>query len=262
MVYPHAGRPSRPFASRARCASCRCGTRRDAPHRHAAPGEPRRADRRLRGRGASRGHRARLGGAALVGTATGAGARQLVPVGPEGARARSPRARRPPPPAAPIILTFSRPLANVLGSGRPQLRPRIAGAWRQPNDHTLVFQPSGLGYPLGRRVHVRLPSALDVISGTDPRPYRTLTWQVPRGSLLRLRQMLADTGYLPLEFRPSSPVPATAAGQLSAAVEPPDGPGTGATRRRRGSSGRSGRRRPTARPLSAARSWPTRRRTG
>jgi lipoprotein-anchoring transpeptidase ErfK/SrfK len=126
-------------------------------------------------------------------------------------------------PSAPIILTFSRPIADVLGGARPQLRPHVTGAWRQPNDHTLVFQPSGLGFPLGRRVHVRLPATLDVISGTDPAPYRTLTWQVPRGSLLRLRQMLADTGYLPLEFRPSSPVPATAAGQLSAAVEPPDG---------------------------------------
>ncbi len=86
-------------------------------------------------------------------------------------------------PSAPIILTFSRPVAAVLAEARPVLEPHVSGTWHQPNDHTLVFQPSGLGFPLGRRVHLRLPAAVDVISGSDPARYKTLTWQVPRGSL-------------------------------------------------------------------------------
>ena len=126
-------------------------------------------------------------------------------------------------PSAPIILTFSRPVAAVLAEARPVLEPHVSGTWHQPNDHTLVFQPSGLGFPLGRRVHLRLPAAVDVISGSDPARYKTLTWQVPRGSLLRLRQLLAETGYLPLDFRPAAPVPLTAVGQIRAAIEPPEG---------------------------------------
>jgi L,D-transpeptidase catalytic domain len=127
-------------------------------------------------------------------------------------------------PSAAIVLTFSRPVADILGSDRPVFRPRVEGAWRRPNDHTLVFQPSGLGFPLGRRVHLRLPRQIEVVSGSDPSEFTTLTWQVPRGSLLRMREMMADLGYLPLRFEPSGgAVAPTAAAQLRAAIEPPDG---------------------------------------
>jgi len=127
-------------------------------------------------------------------------------------------------PSAPIVLTFSRRVADVVGAVRPVFRPHVRGAWHQPNDHTLVFQPAGLGFPLGRRVHLRLPSPIEVISGSDPADFTTLTWQVPRGSLLRMREMLADLGYLPLRFDPvDGRVATSAAAQLRAAVEPPDG---------------------------------------
>jgi hypothetical protein len=124
-------------------------------------------------------------------------------------------------PSAPVVLTFSRPVADILGPDRPVFRPRVRGAWHQPNDHTLVFQPAGLGFPLGRRMHLRLPRQIEVISGSDPAQFTRLTWQVPRGSLLRMRQMLADLGYLPLRF--TGTVAPTPAAQLNAAVEPPDG---------------------------------------
>jgi hypothetical protein len=127
-------------------------------------------------------------------------------------------------PSAPIVLTFSRPVADLLGSDRPLFRPRVKGSWHQPNGHTLVFQPAGLGFPLGRRVHLRLPRQIEVVSGSDPADLTTLTWQVPRGSLLRMRQMLADLGYLPLRFDSNSgAVTPTAGAQLRAAIEPPDG---------------------------------------
>ncbi len=127
-------------------------------------------------------------------------------------------------PSKPIVLTFSQPVADVLGGQRPVLKPHVPGSWRQPNDHTLVFQPSGLGFPLGRRVHLRLPHAVRVVMGADPALYQTLTWQVPRASLLRTKQLLADLGYLPLEFRPADgSVPLSRAAQLRAAVEPPAG---------------------------------------
>ena len=127
-------------------------------------------------------------------------------------------------PSAPIVLRFSRPVDQVLQGGHPTMRPKVQGSWRKPNEYTLVFQPSGLGFPLGRKVHVRLPESVQVISGSDPARFRTLSWQVPRGSLLRMKQMLADLGYLPLAWNPSgTPVRLTAGAQARAAVEPPDG---------------------------------------
>ena len=100
------------------------------------------------------------------------------------------------------------------------------GAWREPGTTIRsFFQPSGAGFPLGRRpVHLRLPEAIQVISGSDPSRFRTLSWQVPRGSLLRMKQMLADLGYLPLSWQPSGePVRLTASAQVRAAVDPPAG---------------------------------------
>lgn len=127
-------------------------------------------------------------------------------------------------PSAPIVLRFSRPVGQVLQGKHPTMRPSVPGSWRRPNPYTLVFQPSGLGFPLGRRIKLRLPEAVQVISGSDPSRFRTLTWQVPRGSLLRMKQMLADLGYLPLAWKPAGPpVRLIAGAQARAAVEPPEG---------------------------------------
>jgi hypothetical protein len=147
-------------------------------------------------------------------------------------------------PTAPIVLTFSRPVADVLGTHRPRLVPRTRGVWTEPNSHTLVFQPSGLGFPLGRRLHLRLPSAIQVIAGDDPDTLRTLTWQVPRGTLLRLRELLAELGYLPLDWHPAgAPVRLTPGAEARAAVHTPAGtfawryPGTPAALKEIWSSG-------------------------
>ncbi len=127
-------------------------------------------------------------------------------------------------PSGAIVLTFSRPVEAVLGHERPVLRPRTPGAWREPNDHTLVFDPAGLGYPLGKAVHVVLPRAVQVIVGSDPSPARTLTWHVPGGSTTRIKQLLADLGYLPFTWEPAgAPVRLTLSAQARAAVEPPAG---------------------------------------
>ncbi len=127
-------------------------------------------------------------------------------------------------PSAPIVLTFSQPVDRVLGGTMPRLAPHVRGTWTRPNDHTLVFQPTGLGFPLGRRVHLRLPRSIQLISGSDPSPFRTVTWQVPRGSLLRIKQLLADQGYLPVKWSPGSDaVRLTQGAQVRAAVAPPEG---------------------------------------
>jgi len=127
-------------------------------------------------------------------------------------------------PRAAIVLTFSRPVSAVLGSRRPTLWPRTPGAWRELNDHTLVFQPSGIGFPLGAHVHLGLTRALRVLAGADPASVRTLSWQVPGGSTWRLTELLAQLGYLPLSFHPSGQrLLVGAAAQTQAALSPPRG---------------------------------------
>jgi peptidoglycan hydrolase-like protein with peptidoglycan-binding domain len=113
-------------------------------------------------------------------------------------------------PRSPLTLTFVRPVAAVLGSRLPKLEPATPGRWQQIDSHTLSFQPAGFGFGLGRTVRVRLPG-------------RSFAWHVVGGSTLRLQELLARLGYLPLRWRPAADPPPTLAGELSAAVSAPEG---------------------------------------
>jgi hypothetical protein len=138
----------------------------------------------------------------------------------------SPAPGAPLTPAAPIRLTFSKPLAAVLGSARPKLSPRTRGRWRQADSHTLVFVPSGFGAGFATDLRVRLPRAVAVVgrAGRGLRTTRRLEWTLPPGSLLRLQQLLAQAGYLPLDWRPSGPpVARSLRAELRAAVDAPKG---------------------------------------
>jgi L,D-transpeptidase catalytic domain len=129
-------------------------------------------------------------------------------------------------PYTPIRLTFSKPVSEALGSNRPILSPRTPGQWRETDSHTLVFTPSGFGAPLGSHLHVQLPHEVAVAAGTNSGLHTTsqLEWAVPPGSTLRLQQLLAEQGYLPVDWQPSgAPVARTPGAQAQAAVDPPSG---------------------------------------
>lgn len=127
-------------------------------------------------------------------------------------------------PTSPIVLDFSRPIALLLGSQRPTIYPATTGSWHEPNNHTLVFQPSGIGFPLGARIHLGLRRGFRLLDGASPKDVRTLSWHVPAGSPLRLTQLLAQLGYLPLTFHPSGGrVPLDSGAQVQAALSPPRG---------------------------------------
>jgi peptidoglycan hydrolase-like protein with peptidoglycan-binding domain len=118
-------------------------------------------------------------------------------------------------PLTPIRLTFSEPVES---GDRPNLTPAPTGHWEQPDAHTLVFRPSGYGVPLASDVAVRLPGATTVAGA------RTVKWHVAGASFLRLQQLLAQEGYLPLTWTPSNAdVAQTQRAELSAATKPPDG---------------------------------------
>jgi hypothetical protein len=129
-------------------------------------------------------------------------------------------------PATTLHLTFSKPVNEVLGSNRPRLSPSTPGHWHETDSHTLVFIPSGAGAALGSQLRVQLPRAVAVTAGTGGGLHTTnqIEWTVPPGSTLRLQQLLAQAGYLPVDWRPTgAAVPRTPSAEAQAAVDPPSG---------------------------------------
>jgi len=129
-------------------------------------------------------------------------------------------------PMTPLRLTFSRPTSEVLNGREPTLTPHVAGHWSEVDDHSLVFQPSGFGMPFAQDVRVTFPRRVTVASTTRATA-RTATgfgWTVAPASFLRLQQLLAQEGYLPLAWQPAQGDAAnTVRAQLAAAVAAPAG---------------------------------------
>jgi peptidoglycan hydrolase-like protein with peptidoglycan-binding domain len=128
-------------------------------------------------------------------------------------------------PATPLRLTFSKPVSQVLGSRMPTLSPQASGSWHRVDGHTLLFRPSGYGAGLSTTVEAELPKQVDVIeSDGSLHSGDSIEWSIPPGSTLRLQQLLAQAGYLPVDWKPSgAPVAHTPSAELRAAVEPPKG---------------------------------------
>jgi hypothetical protein len=123
-----------------------------------------------------------------------------------------------------FTLTFSSPVSEVLGTRRPRLSPALPGHWHLLDEHTLAFQPRGLGFGLGTEVKVELPQAVHLVGRAGATLTRTLRWQVPEGSTLRLQQLLAQLGYLPVAWQPrADPVAGSLGAELVAARAPPRG---------------------------------------
>jgi hypothetical protein len=127
-------------------------------------------------------------------------------------------------PRTSLTLTFSKPIAQALGGSLPPVSPTTAGTWHQVNTHTIVFRPEGYGYGLGANVTVALPAGVHLVGGHASGGSDDGSWSVPPGSPLRLQQLLANLGYLPLRFNYTGAPPAPTAGaQEDAAVSPPSG---------------------------------------
>ncbi len=122
----------------------------------------------------------------------------------------------------PITLTFSKPVSAVLGSHLPTVSPTGAGRWHTISSHAIRFTPSGYGYGLGQRVSIPLPAGVRLAGAAPHASASTGIWNVPGGSTVRLQQMLAQLGYLPMKVNYTSGQPAnTLAAQEIAAETPP-----------------------------------------
>jgi hypothetical protein len=138
----------------------------------------------------------------------------------------SPRPGARAAPLTPIKLTFSAPVSQLLGDKQPTLAPAVSGRWRATDDHTLVFRPSGTGAPFDSELAIGFPTTLVVAgeTGSDAHTATSLRVPIAPASFLRLQQLLAQEGYLPLDWTPSQgDVHRSMRGELAAAVDPPDG---------------------------------------
>ncbi len=150
----------------------------------------------------------------------------LVSWFPAGARASavvSPRPGARMTPTTPIYVTFSQSVSGALGHALPHISPAGSGAWHTLDSHTIVYKPYGYGYGLGAPVTMALPHDVRVIASDVSGAANVAAWHVPVGTSLRAQQILAQLDYLPLSFSPQKHIPATAAAQERAAIDPPAG---------------------------------------
>jgi lipoprotein-anchoring transpeptidase ErfK/SrfK len=119
--------------------------------------------------------------------------------------------------AGDITVTFSKPLPAT--APLPQLSPAVAGTWQRAGD-TVVFTPQ-TGFVAGTRVTVTVPEADSRVRSGYKSTFTTSSY-----STLRLQELLAQLGYLPMSWTPDvgAAIPTgSAAAQLAAAYEAPPG---------------------------------------
>jgi hypothetical protein len=116
--------------------------------------------------------------------------------------------------AADITVTYNEPLPAK--APMPTVSPAVAGSWQRKGD-TVVFTPAS-GFPADTQIVV------GALAGDGKASFSTFT--TANYSTLRLQEILAQLGYLPMTWTPAAgaPVPGdNAAAQLSAAYAPPAG---------------------------------------
>jgi hypothetical protein len=120
--------------------------------------------------------------------------------------------------AAGVTVTYNEPLPA--SAPMPTLKPAVAGSWMRQGD-TAVFTPA-VGYPADTTVTVTAAADQDKTTGrSTSSSFTTGTY-----STLRLQEILAQLGYLPLTWTPDLGVPVpgdNAQAQLAAAYNPPAG---------------------------------------
>ena len=124
-------------------------------------------------------------------------------------------------PHTPITLTFSKPDRAGARLHAPPAVAGNAGTWHTVNSHTIIFQPDGVRLRARRhRRGRRLPSGVRLVGGQQAGSSSDATWTVPAGSTLRLQQLLAQLGYLPLQLQRPGAVGTSLAAQEAAAINP------------------------------------------
>ncbi len=131
-------------------------------------------------------------------------------------------------PTTTVDVRFSEPVRR--GSALPSISPPIPGRWTRVGRRELRFTPHAPAMPLATET-ITVPAGRHGVRADDGAELAssvTSRFQVRDGSILRLQQVLAQLGYLPLTWTPSPATPATpAAGSgnvdLTELYQPPAG---------------------------------------
>jgi hypothetical protein len=119
--------------------------------------------------------------------------------------------------AASIVVTYNEP--PPAAAPLPRLSPAIAGSWQRTGD-TEIFSPA-VGYAAGTHVTVTVAGLGNTRTRSESSSFKTAQY-----SPLRLQEILAQLGYLPLSWAPATgaAVPeGSVTAQLAAAYTPPPG---------------------------------------
>jgi hypothetical protein len=129
----------------------------------------------------------------------------------------------------PITVKFSSALSPQ--TPLPTLSPSVAGSWQVSGD-TATFTPKS-GYAADTTVRVKVPGGTDgmlaaAASAGTLKKASVTSFTTGSYSTLRLQQLLAQLGYLPLNWTPADPATGTiadsdASAQLAAAYDAPAG---------------------------------------
>jgi len=130
----------------------------------------------------------------------------------------------PPPPPPPLTVTSTTPTGTSVaggstiavqfstalapGSPMPTLSPAVAGSWSILSPSLVQYSATGPLIP-GVTETITVPGGTAGVVGSRGQHLAasvTSAFTVAQGSELRLQQLLAELGYLPLSFTPAAPV--------------------------------------------------------
>jgi len=105
-------------------------------------------------------------------------------------------------PDAPVRVVFNNPLSVT--SPMPVITPTVRGTWAHLSASVISFRAAAPMSP-GTSYRVTVPATTKQADGTILRRAVARHFGVAAGSMLRLNQVLAELGYLPLRFVPTGP---------------------------------------------------------
>ncbi|MGO9558297.1 MAG: L,D-transpeptidase family protein [Acidimicrobiales bacterium] len=109
-----------------------------------------------------------------------------------------------------VTVRYNEPLKA--DSLMPMIRPSVSGSWDRVGPETVVFHPTARWVPFMKET-VIVPTDSHSTEGTTLAAPSISTFTVAGGSTLRLQELLAELGYLPVSFTPrAGAVPAPASG--------------------------------------------------
>lgn len=113
-------------------------------------------------------------------------------------------------PGGPLTIQFSQPLLHPRLS-EWTMAPRVPGQWNEISPTKFSFTPAGpAGFGPGALIRVTIPGGRkgpEAKSGSILASSVALNWTTAPGSVLRLQQLLAEAGYLPVSFTRATPTP-------------------------------------------------------